>query len=94
MLYALDPDQLKAMRATIGAKLKKKRITSKVTRQQLEKASGLAYFTIRRIEEATGDYKIDNLLLYRAGLRRVLDQRKIAFDAQVEAVRNQQNFTL
>lgn len=90
MLYALDPDQLKAIRATIGKNLKKRRITNKVTRQQLEQASGLAYFTIRRIEEATGDYKIDNLLLYRAGLRRVLEQQKIAFAAQVEAIKNQQ----
>lgn len=83
MLYALDPDQLKAMRAMIGSKLKKKRTCAKVTRQQLEQASGLAYFTIRRIEEATGDYKIDNLLLYRAGLRRMIkDKKQAAADQQ------------
>ena len=69
MPYCLDHHQLQAMRKIIGASLKKKRIASKVTRQQLEKASGLVYFTIRRIEEGTGDFKIDNLLMYRQGLK-------------------------
>lgn len=69
MPYSLSPDQLIAMRKIIGASLKKKRTAQNITRQQLVKASGLVYFTIRRIEDATGDYKIDNLMLYRQGLK-------------------------
>lgn len=68
MPYCLDHEQLAAMRKALGASLKKKRTAAGVTRKALGKASGIAYFTLRRIEEGTGDYKIDNLMMYRKGL--------------------------
>lgn len=73
MPYLLSHIQLENMRKVIGASLKKKREAAKITRIQLCEASGMSYLTLSRIEDGSGDYKIDNLSLYREGLRQMRD---------------------